>query len=378
MDRNIFSNPISHLGFGFLAIAILLAAGCKMTAPMHVWTASQVPKSGMVRVAVAPIGGKGNATDRLLEAMQRAQPQPNPMIAAVYPTELSEIGGIQLVSFDNQPNDMATLSSARRAGLDYVLQGNVVDANLDIPPPDPMEKKRFRLFKPKEKIEHLTVHWSIVDVSSGQRIKEQTITMDRKQAEKLYPDLAFHTPGGDGRVLMACARQSWSFVAPTTGPIQAALDLPWVMPGSSQVRKGNGFARQGNWERAEQEWQTVAEQHPWNLAAWKNLSLAAVAKEDFQLARDRLKHADSAWPGDSTFPALTWIEQRQRDYHRSFDLAPPAAGWTLPEPPKTVGPEDVPPSPPRDLNEMPWWTVIPIIPPPGWTWYQWWTQPVVL
>jgi len=378
MNRKNAAARITRFLRTLVVLATALAMGCKMTAPMHVWKAAQVPKAGAVRVAVAPIGGKTDATERLLNAMERAQPQPNPMIAAVYPRELSQIGGIQLVSFDNQPNDMATLSSARRAGLDYILQGNIVDADLDIPPPDPNEKRRFRLFKPKEKIEHITVHWSIVDVSSGQRIYEKTLSMNRKEAEKLYPDLAFHTQGGDGRVLMASARQSWGFVAPTTEPIQVTLDLPWVMRGSSQVRKGNGFARQGNWEMAEREWQEVAEQHPWNLAAWKNLSYSAVAREDFQLARDRLKHSDSMLPGDSTYPALTWIEQRQRDYHKSFDLAPPATGWTLPEPPRSVRPDEVPASPPRDLKEMPWWTVIPFVPPPGWTWKQWWTQPIVL
>jgi hypothetical protein len=364
-----------------LPIALFLGmylTGCKMTAPMHVWKAAHVPKPGLVRVAVAPIGGSSNATDRLLVAMQRAQPQPSPLIAAVYPQELSEIGGIQLVSFDNQPNDMATLSSARRGGLDYVLQGHVLDSELDIPPPDPNERKRFRLFKKKEKLEHMTVRWTIIDVPSGQRVGEKTISLDRKQAEKLYPDMAFHTQSNDAKVLTASARQSWSFVAPTTDQVQATLDLPWVSLGSSQVRKGNGYARQGNWELAEREWQDVAKLHPRNKAAWKNLSLAAVAREDFRLARDRLKHADTWLPGDSTFPTLTWIEQRQRDYHQAMDLAPPPEGWSLADPPKTVRPEEVPSSPPRDLKEMPWWTVIPFIPPPGWTWKQWLTQPIVL
>ncbi|MEQ1829192.1 MAG: tetratricopeptide repeat protein [Pirellula sp.] len=349
-----------------------------MTAPMHVWKAAQVPKPGLVRIAVAPIGGTTDATERLLNAMQRAQPQPSPVVAAVYPKELSQIGGIQLVSFDNQPNDMATLSSSRRAGMDYILQGNILESELDIPPPDPNEKKRFRIFKTKEKLEHLTVRWTIVDVKTGERINEKTVSVDRKQAEKLYPDLTMHTQSADGRVLLAAARQSWSFVAPTTNQEQATLDLPWFSYGSSQVRKGNGFARQGNWELAEREWQNVAKLHPRNTAAWNNLSLAAVAREDFQLARDRLKHADTMWPGDSTFPTLAWIEQRQRDYHQSMDLAAPVAGWSLADTPKSVRPEEVPASPPRDLNEMPWWTIFPFVPPPGWTWKQWWTQPIVL
>lgn len=344
---------------------------------MHVWKASQAPKSGAVRIAVAPVGGSTDATERLQNAMQRAQPNPNPLVAALHPQELAQVGGIQLVSYDNQPNDMATLAAARHAGMDYILQGNVLDAYLDIPPPDPIEQRKFRIFKPKEKVEFLTVHWSVIDVASGLRIKEQTISMDRKEAEKRYPDLAYHTAGGDGRVLMASARESWAMVAPTTETEQALLDLPWFSRGSSQVRKGNGYARQGRWDLAEREWQEAADQHPWNTAAWTNLSLAATAHEDFSLAKDRLKHANTFWPGDSTYPTLNWIEQRQRHYHQALNLPAPAAGWALPDPPKTVGAGDVASSPPRDLKEMPWWTAIPFIPPPGWTWKQWWTQPIV-
>ena len=360
-----------------LAFSLVHFTGCHMTAPMHTWKASEVSKSGLVRIAVAPIGGKTEAAERLQKVMKLAQPQPNPLVAALYPNELEQVGGIQLVSYDNQPNEMATLSAARRAGMDYILQGHIIHDDLEIPPPDP-RKSRFQIFKPKEKVESLAVHWVVTDVNNGQKVKERTFAMDRVQAEKRYPDLTMHTPGGDGRVLMASARQSWSLVAPTNEPVNAVLDLPWFMRGSSQVRKGNGYARQGRWDLAEEEWQEAASLHPWNTAAWTNLSLAAVAKEDFQLSRDRLKHANTFLPGDSTFSTLTWIEQHQRDHNQALNLPPPPTGWTLADGTKTKRPEEVPASPPRDLKEMPWWTAIPFIPPPGWTWRQWWTQPIVL
>ena len=193
---------------GWLVVGMAVLCGCKMTAPMHVWKASQVPKSGAVRVAIAPIGGAGDATERMQVAMQQAQPNPNPMVAALHPKDLAQIGGIQLVSYDNQPNDMATLAAARQSGMDYILQGHVVDSYLDVPPPDPNEKRRFRIFKKKPKPEFITVHWRVIDVTSGQQIKDQTISIDRVQAEKQYPDLAYHASGGDGKVLMASARES--------------------------------------------------------------------------------------------------------------------------------------------------------------------------
>ncbi len=361
-----------------VAMLLFNVAGCHMSAPMRTWQTSKVSKAGFVRIAVAPIGGNPNAAERLQNAMRLAQPQPNPLVAALHPADLERAGGIQLVSYDNQPNDMATLSAARRAGMDYLLQGHILNDDLDTPPPDPKKKPRFRFFKPKEKVQSLSVHWVVTDVNSGQRVQEQTLAMDRLQAEKQFPDLTMPSEGEGGRVLMASARQSWGLVAPSNEPVDAILDLPWFMQGSSQIRKGNGYARQGRWDLAEAEWQEAASLHPWNTAAWTNLSLAAVAKEDFQLARDRLKHANTFLPGDSTFQTLTWIEQRQREHHQVLNLAPPQSGWTLAEPPKATRPEEVPASPPRDLKEMPWWTAVPFIPPPGWTWKQWWTQPIVL
>ena len=361
-----------------MAVWLAQCVGCHMTAPMRTWRASQVPKPGMVRVAIAPIGGDPALAERLQNMMMVAQPNPNPLIAALHPADLERVGGIQLVSYDSQPNDMATLSASRQAGMDYILQGYILNADLDSPPPDPEQNKRFRIFKPKEKVESIAVHWTVTDVTSGMKIKEQTYSTNRLQAEKQFPDLAMQAQGGEGRVLMASARQSWALVAPTNDSINATLDLPWMMQGSSQVRKGNGYARQGRWDLAETEWQEAASLHPWNTAAWTNLSLAAVAKEDFELARNRLKHANTFLPGDSTFPTLTWIEQRQRDHHQALNLPTPESGWTLASPPISVGPEQVPPSPPRDIKEMPWWTAIPFIPPPGWTWKQWWTQPIVL
>ena len=125
-----------------LAFSLVHFAGCHMTAPMHTWKASEVSKSGPVRIAVAPIGGKTEAAERLQKVMRLAQPQPNPLVAALYPNELEQVGGIQLVSYDNQPNEMATLSAARRAGMDYILQGHIIHDDLEIPPPDP-RKSRF-------------------------------------------------------------------------------------------------------------------------------------------------------------------------------------------------------------------------------------------
>jgi tetratricopeptide (TPR) repeat protein len=328
----------------FLWFAIALAAGCHMTAPMHTIDASTVPVHTHTRVAVGPVGiaSRANPTsaaeptkllaaaEQLQQSMRASQPIPTQDWLAIHPADLDAVSDIQLVSYDNQPNDSATLGAARRAGANYILQGNVVDADLDPPKP---RVKRFQLssliFPKKPHSNSVTVHWSVIDVQTGARIHEETTRTTTQTANQIAKQ--FDKQPGTESVLAAASHEGWQFVANQLRRREAVLDLPWLWPGSAQVRKGNGYARQGRWDLAESEWQSAVDRHPTNTAAWHNLSLAAVAREDFELARSRLSHADSWLPGDPTFETLVWIESQQRNYHAAYQLPDPIAGWTFHE-----------------------------------------------
>jgi tetratricopeptide (TPR) repeat protein len=91
--------------------------------------------------------------------------------------------------------------------------------------------------------------------------------------------------------------------------------------------KGNGYARQGRWDLAEKEWQAAADQHPTNAAAWHNLAISAVAREDFELARSRLKHADNIARGRTTDKTERWLETQERNYKTIMGLPEPQGGW---------------------------------------------------
>jgi hypothetical protein len=364
---------------GWMMVCLMALSGCHMTAPIHVWKKPQLAHGGPVRVAVAPVGGDVELAERVQQALVVSQPQSMQHLSVVHPDQLERLGGIQLAAYDGQPSEMAALGAARRVGAQYILSGTIVQHDLE--PIPPVKRKWYDLFPRRERTESMTVRWVVYEVSTGRRMGENVVTIDSKQAEQDYPDLAFQ-PSGDVKVIAASARRSWESVLPTTRTAQATLDLPWLMPGSSKVRKGNAYARMGRWEDAEREWQDAASAHPWNPAAWENLSMAAVAREDFQLARDRLKHANTKfWPGDETKKTQVWIEQQQREYHAAFELPPPAEGWTIPDPvaptAESVGAsldKNEVVSQPTSLDDQPWYTVMPFVPPPGWTWSNWWTQ----
>ena len=356
-----------------------------MNAPMHVWKTPKLNTPGAVSVAVAPVGGDTEVAEHMNQSLVATRPQTMTHLAILFPDQLERVGGIQLVSYDGQPSEMATFGAAKRAGAQYVLSGEIMQHDLE--PREPLEPSLFNIFRQKPPDESMTIRWTVFDAKSGLRLGENTITMNRRQAEQDYPDLAY-SDSIDGKIISASARRSWELVIPTTHATQATLDLPWFMPGSSSVRKGNAYAKLGQWNLAEREWQEAADLHPWNRAAWNNLSLAAVANEDFQLARNRLRHAELTWlPGRETAKTEAWIDSLERDYQSCFNPAG-APPMKLPRKPpyetvpygpvqsQSVTPASLPTSEvkPRSLDDQPWYTVIPFVPPPGWTWKDWWYQ----
>ncbi|MFY7877390.1 MAG: hypothetical protein ACOVQM_18180, partial [Pirellula sp.] len=242
----------------------LVAVGCKMTAPIHTWKAAKVEHAPAMRIAVGPIGVASRATNTqvssvpelqaaatsLQEAMQSTNPSTNPNLLAIHPQDLERASPIQLVSYDQQPNDSAMLGAARNSNAQLILQGNVVNAYLE--PPDPIERPTIRsmIFGKKKPPQFITTHWTIIDVSTGQRIAEETRTMDSVRADKYFKQNGFQGGKSDGSLMAAAAKDAWGIVASTTQKSDVELELPWFWAGSARVRKGNGFARQGRWDLA--------------------------------------------------------------------------------------------------------------------------------
>jgi hypothetical protein len=294
--------------------------GCHMTAPIHVWKKPQLATGGSVRVAIAPVGGANAVAEKLEQAMVVARPQAMQNLAVYYPAELERAGGIQLVAYDGQPSEMGAFGAAKRVGAQYLLAAEVVSHHLEVPEPA-SQGRAFDFIRRKSQPETLTVRWTVYDAQSGKRLGDKTICMDRLRAEREYPDLAYQS-SGELKVIAASARRSWELLVPTTHVTDVVLDLPWFMPGSTRVRRGNAYARQGRWDLAEREWQEAADVHPWNRAAWHNLSLAAVANEDFELAKGRLQHAKTSLvPGDETARTAALISSLESEYRDSFQVS---------------------------------------------------------
>jgi len=348
-----------------------------MTAPIHLWRPARNQDRPIHRIAISPIYGPRDLAAKLDESMIASQPRVGKSIVLLHPKLLEEMTSIQLATYDGQPSDLAGLSAARRADADILVQGQIVNVNIE----PQLEKRGFWDFR-KRPSESITVSWTVTEVNSGKRLGESTMKMDREQAEKQYPDLMLLQGEPIDKVIQAASRESWSMFSPGTKVEDSVLALPWIMPGSSKIREGNGFARQSRWDMAEDAWQEAASKHPRNTAAWNNLAIASVAKQDFELARNRVQHAKTIAKWDRARKTEQWIDAKQQEYHQAFALPDREQGWLSPMAPKPPGQlnnqemKDFVPVKPVDIDELPWWTAIPGTKPPGWTWKQWLTQPI--
>jgi hypothetical protein len=108
---------------------------------------------------------------------------------------------------------------------------------------------------------------------------------------------------------------------------QVRIEIPYLMPGSGQVRRGNLAAMAGRWGEAEQIWSEVVERYPAQIPAIHNLALAAAAAQDFSRAKRLARRAIRLQPTKLHKESLVWIETRQRDYHKAFGLPDPPEGW---------------------------------------------------
>jgi hypothetical protein len=328
----------------FVVLSCAVAfTGCRTVAPMNVYRIPAIPSSDG-RVAIAPVAGTGETPSKIANAMLVQVPIGS--IAALGPQELQTKSAIQLASFDSQPSEIASVSAARNAGCKVLLVGEVVKDEL-VPASQPKSTPRS---KEKIQTERLTVAWRAIDVPSG--AVKKLVSIDRLQAEETYPDLLQLSGDGADRVIAAVARQSWSLVSPVVEEDRAPLAKPTFGRSMFGVYRGNRLAKQGRWDLAEIEWQDVVTRYGKDKSAWHNLSMAAVAHEDFDLARSRLRHAESWMPYSLDESSLVWLERRQRDYHNAFQLPPPRDGWTLPDPPKITHPSQLPPTLSTSLNAM--------------------------
>lgn len=358
---------------------------------MHVWLPSQAPVPITGRVAIGPISGDAELATALQRALLVQRPAIRSDLAILTPEQLLESSAVRLASTAALSNDVVSIAAARQAGADVLLQGVILDADIDLlseinpvaaksNAPVDWNQAYFRKKEASEtKHEKIVLSWRVIDVPTGKTIGSSVFNLATKQAIEQYPDLELAEHDQTQMLIAASARESWKTVAPYVAKDHVSLASPWLLPGSFTVRRGVNAARKGNWELAQQHWQRAGDFWWYCPAAHHNLALANAAHEDFPAAKAELQKA--AGPFSIRLPpkTLVWLDQQHRRHNAALGLGTPAEGWAFPDPKPALDSEATTrPLEVADVATLPWWTALPLAKPPGWTWKGWLTQPWVL
>ncbi len=316
----------------------MLTLGCRATAPMHVWQPPELESAVAKRVVIAGVDGPSDIAGPLIEQLIRQSPRDRgrelqlstvaQLKAAAGDDEASET--IRLVSAVEDlptgivPSDVSLLPLARSQGYDLLLQG-VVSGRRDPRHPHTRVDDKSSSDDAKSP-EHLTVSWRLTDTSGRQAPLGRPINVRLDDAMQRYPDLAFI---GDPKtaLLAAAARDTNRLIIPFTRRDDVPLSVPYLLPGSREVRRGNALAMAGRWKEAQEIWQDVVDGNPIQVSALVNLALAAAARQDFSTAKKLARQAIRRAPSRLAQETLVWIELRQREYHKAFGLPTPPEGW---------------------------------------------------
>ncbi|MFK8113872.1 MAG: hypothetical protein AB8B91_16845 [Rubripirellula sp.] len=306
----------SPLAFSVLSCAILFAtAGCRMGVPLHVWQPPEMQSAVGKRLVISSVGGPDELAEKVQQKMLALAPRDtgrNVDVASA--ASLPQVGNIRLVSAtDDEPNDLALTSMGRHAGIDYLLRGEIL---VDRHPKSAAANSE----------EKLLISWRLTPIGSQQRPEGRPVVVDLESALKRYPDLSML--GDPTDVLTSAAvRDTYRLITPSIERERVQLAIPYLMPGSAEVRRGNMSALAGKWQEAKQTWTEAMEGHPTQAAAVHNLAIAAAAEQDFSRAKELARKAIRMQPTKLHQETLVWIELKQRDYHESFQLADPPEGW---------------------------------------------------
>lgn len=357
---------------------------CRTVAPIHVWHPSPVQTPANARIALAPLAGDRELAARIEAEMLGQRPAVKADVALFTAEQLVVASPVRFASTAALTSDVAAIQAARNINADLLLQGEILSSDLDLETTTEEtkpEKANFneqffaRTDRPKLKNRRVLLSWRVIDVESAQTIGTHAFNLSSKQAAKNYPDLEVSRETETDLVVAAAAREMWQAISPIVVKDKVRLARPWLTPGSIRVQLGNRAAKQGQWAAAEMHWRTAARWFPFNAAAQHNLAIALAAREDFPAAKQQFEEANGLLSYRLPHETLFWLDQNHRRYVEAHGLPKPAGGWSFPEPQDSLA--TVPSAPAENLDDMPWWTAIPLTKPPGWTWQEWLTQPWV-
>jgi hypothetical protein len=353
--------PTVLLGLGWFVVLL----GCRTNAPIHVWRPPNVAVERHARIAIAPVAGSMQIAGALESALLSQRPAVRSDVAVITSHQLLEASPIRLASTDALSNDLVALQAAKSAGADFVLCGQIIDQKLDVSQDEPeaspaTETNMNQVFfqrlgqigKQKDPGYHLVMTWNVLSTHTGQSIATQQFKIQSSDISKRYPDLQAMASQPNQQLITACARETWKSLAPFVEKDQVRLATPWFQPGMWRVQRGVRAAKKGQWQIAEQYWQSAADGWLPSPAAHHNLAVAKAARENFSAAKRELQQATGPLSRRLPPETLVWLDYHHKLFNQAHQLPPPAEGWAF-QPPESYDPSAAS-MPTVDESLLPW------------------------
>lgn len=304
-----------------VGLLVCLLPGCRLAAPIHVWQSPLIESTVDKQVVVSSVAGPEDVAGVVRQKLLRMAPRDlGRSTQLIDYQDLQPRSEIRLVSAtDHEPSDLALASVGRDIGADYLLRGEL------------LRRRESRLDDESggvADIDSVTISWCMTSLKDGNHGGGLPITVNTKLAIENYPDLAF-LGDVDEILTTAAVRESFRLMVPSIRRERIEIENAYFLPGSREIRRGNILASTGQWGEAERIWSSVLSKYPFQIPAMHNMALAAAAAQDFSRAKQLARRAIRLHPSKLHQSSLVWIETRQRDYHKSFDLPDPPEGWFL-------------------------------------------------
>ncbi|QDS96447.1 hypothetical protein FF011L_52580 [Roseimaritima multifibrata] len=324
-----------------MGLLLVTATGCRLASPIAVWAPAQIQTTVGQKLVLAPVSGPPAVSGQLHASILAAQPKdPGRQLTLRTPKQIQSdgSGAILLASatelaHPDPMSDLTLLALSKQANADWLLMGEIIQ--------DGASRRRSQseaatgqAADPHAAIANgrLSVVWRLYDVKAGKPVIDHTMVIDTDSSIQKHPDLAGLAGSEPTLLTTAAGREVWSLLAPNIRRTEIEIAQPWGLPGSRQTRQANELAAVGRWPEATSRWEQVLSDHPRQHAAQHNLAIAAVAAQDFSLARERIHKALRQRNSQHYRHTATWIETRQREYYTAFGLPTPSEGWAVTNP----------------------------------------------
>lgn len=329
-----------------LAGIFVLGSGCRMGVPIHVWQPPSLQSTVGKRIVLQGIVGPEQTTKPIREKLLATVPQDLGRTTTIVESkDLRSDSMVRLASATELESSDVTLASvAKHQDVDFLLRGEILSESKKRATKNDSNREKTDLERQLadqrqanlqteqnadlEENPRLILSWRLTAIGQKPSSYGQPVVIDLESAIERYPDLAT-LDDPDEILISAAARETYRLITPTIDRQRIQLAIPYASFGSRDVRRGNIEALSGRWAEAELIWLAALEKHPLQAAAVHNLALAAVAGQDFSRAKKLARQAIRLQPTPLHKKTLGWIELRQRDYHKSFNLPDPPEGWFL-------------------------------------------------